>query len=57
MRSAQRKVLVADFSKFLRRKLCRIVPFSEIDCVITDKGLPDPMRTSIRALGLELILV
>jgi DeoR family transcriptional regulator of aga operon len=54
---AREKILVADSSKFGKRSLSRIASLFELDKVITDKGLPEPLLTSMRARGLEVILV
>ena len=56
VRIAQRKVLVADSTKFLHRQLCRIVPFQQLDCVVTDTGLSEALRRTIEGMGIELIL-
>ena len=50
-------ILVADASKFSKRSMTRIAPFSEIDTVISDTGLPDETRAKLTALGCNLILV
>jgi DeoR/GlpR family transcriptional regulator of sugar metabolism len=50
-------ILVADASKFSKRSMTRIAPFSEIDTVITDSGLDPGIQAKIRAMGCSLILV
>jgi DeoR/GlpR family transcriptional regulator of sugar metabolism len=57
VRIAREKILVADSSKFGKRSLSRIVSLFELDKVITDKGLPEAILTSMRSRGLEVILV
>jgi DeoR/GlpR family transcriptional regulator of sugar metabolism len=57
VRIAREKILVADSSKFGKRSLSRIVSLFELDKVITDKGLPEPLLTAMRSRGLEVILV
>jgi DeoR/GlpR family transcriptional regulator of sugar metabolism len=48
--------VVADASKFSRRSMSRIAPFSEIDIVISDKSLTEDIQTKLRSLGCNLIL-
>src|ERR1051326_6399511 len=55
-RSARKRILVADSSKFGKRSLCRIVPLSDVHTVITDTGLAEGQQQQIRAAGVELIL-
>ena len=57
LRVAREIILVADASKFSRRSMARIAPFSEIDIVISDTSMTEEVRTNIRALGCNLILV
>jgi len=47
---------VADASKFSKRSMVRIAPFSEIDMVISDTGLREEMQEKVRGLGCNLIL-
>jgi DeoR family transcriptional regulator of aga operon len=56
-RIAKERILVADSSKFGKRSLSRIVPLSEIDVLITDRGLPAETQTELRSLELKLVLV
>ena len=56
-RIAKEKILVADSSKFGKRSLSRIVPLSDIDVLITDRGLPAETQTELRSLELKLVLV
>ena len=49
-------ILVADSSKFSRRSMARIVPFSEIDTVISDSSLPEDIQARLRSLGCGLLL-
>ena len=53
---ARERILVADSSKFCKRALCRIVELSEINTVITDRGLTESLQKQIRAQGPDLIL-
>jgi DeoR family galactitol utilization operon repressor len=54
---ATRSVLVTDSSKFGKQGFVRILSLSDIDVVITDKGLPQAAVEAIEAMGIELILV
>jgi DeoR family transcriptional regulator of aga operon len=57
LRISREIILVADASKFSKRSMTRIVPFSEIDTVISDTGLDEQTQIKLRALGCNLILV
>jgi len=57
LRIAREIILVADASKFSKRSMSRIVPFSEIDTVISDKGLGEEIQSKLRSSGCNLILV
>ncbi len=50
-------ILVSDASKFSKRSMSRIAPFSEIDTVISDTGLGEEIQVKLRAMGCNLILV
>ena len=56
-RIAREKILVADSSKFGKRSLSRIVPLSDIDVIVTDRGLPSDLQNDLRARELKLVLV
>jgi len=56
-RIARETILVADSSKFGKRSLSRIVPLSEIDIIITDRGLPAETQAELRSREIKLILV
>ena len=55
--AAERVVVVCDSTKFGRRSLSRIVPSSQIHCVITDKNLPQQAEIELREQDIEVILV
>ena len=57
LRIAREIILVADASKFSKRSMSRIAPFSEIDTVISDKGLSENIQAKVRSSGCNLILV
>jgi DeoR/GlpR family transcriptional regulator of sugar metabolism len=56
LRIAREIILVADASKFSKRSMVRIAPFTEIDTVISDTGLREEMQEKVRGLGCNLIL-
>ena len=56
LRIAREIILVADASKFSKRSMVRIAPFSEIDTVISDTGLREEIQEKVRGLGCNLIL-
>ncbi len=57
IRIAREIIVVADASKFSKRGMSRIVPFSGIDIVISDTRLDERIQTKLRAEGCNLILV
>lgn len=54
---AQKVVVVTDSSKFSKRAFASICPLSEIDVLITDKGVDPKTADEIRAAGVEIVLV
>ena len=56
LRIAREIILVADASKFSKRSMVRIAPFTEIDTVISDTGLREEIQEKVRGLGCNLIL-
>jgi len=57
LRISREIILVADSSKFSKRSMTRIAPFSEVDTVISDTGMNEETQARLRALGCNLILV
>jgi DeoR family transcriptional regulator of aga operon len=57
LRISREIILVADASKFSKRSMTRIAPFSEIDTVISDTGLSEETQAKLRSVGCNLILV
>jgi DeoR family transcriptional regulator of aga operon len=57
LRISREIILVADASKFSKRSMTRIAPFSEIDTVISDTSLDEVIQEKLRSLGCNLILV
>lgn len=57
MRIAREIILVADATKFTKRSMSRIAPFSEIDSVISDTRLDEEIQEKLRSLGCNLMLV
>ena len=56
MRAAQKVIVLADSSKFLRRGFSKIADLSEIDLIITDSGVPQAMRDRLEERGIELCI-
>jgi DeoR/GlpR family transcriptional regulator of sugar metabolism len=56
VRIAREIILVSDASKFSKRGMVRIAPFSEIDTVISDTGLREEIQEKVRGLGCNLML-
>jgi DeoR family transcriptional regulator of aga operon len=56
LRIAREIILVADASKFSKRSMVRIAPFSEIDIIISDTGLRTEIQEKVRGAGCNLIL-
>jgi DeoR family transcriptional regulator of aga operon len=57
IRIAREIILVADSSKFSKRSMSRIAPFSQIDTVISNTSLDEEIQQKLRAIGCNLILV
>lgn len=56
MGAAQKVIVLADSSKFMRRGFSKIADISEVDLIITDAGVPDSMRARLEEHGIELII-
>jgi len=56
MRIFREIILVADASKFSKRGMSRIAPFSEIDTIISDTSLREEIQEKLRSMGCNLIL-
>jgi DeoR family transcriptional regulator of aga operon len=54
---ARQVILVADSSKFGTVSPALICPLSAIHVLVTDTGLPDDVRTSLTAKGLQVACV
>ena len=54
--AGQRLVILADHTKWGLRGLSTIVPLRDADVVISDTGLDDNARETIRAHGPQLVL-
>jgi DeoR family transcriptional regulator, aga operon transcriptional repressor len=57
LRISREIILVADASKFSKRSMSRIAPFSEIDSIISDVSLQEDIQEKLRSLGCKLVLV
>ncbi len=56
MRAAQKVIVLADSSKFMRRGFSKIADLSEVDLIITDSGVPAAMKERLEERGIELII-
>lgn len=56
IRIAREIILVADASKFTKRSMSRIAPFSQIDTVISDTSLDEEVQQKLRGAGCNLML-
>ena len=53
--SAARVIVLADSSKFRHPAFCDVVPFTEVDAIITDSYLGEEDRLAVAEAGVELI--
>lgn len=56
MHAAQKVIVLADSSKFMRRGFSKIADLSDIDLIITDSGVPQAMRERLEEHGIELLI-
>ncbi len=56
IQQASQVIAVFDSSKFNKRSYVHIADLSEIQCIVTDKGLPAGMKTKLKNAGIELRL-
>jgi DeoR/GlpR family transcriptional regulator of sugar metabolism len=54
---AQRKVLLADSSKFGKVLSLNVTPLQQLDLIVTDTGLADEHIAALRQLGVEVLVV
>ncbi|MEV4255992.1 DeoR/GlpR family DNA-binding transcription regulator [Spirillospora sp. NPDC049652] len=54
MESADRRVLLADHTKFAKNGLFQLAPLTDFDLVIVDAGTPDSEVEALRARGVRL---
>jgi DeoR family transcriptional regulator of aga operon len=47
-------VLLADSTKYQTRAFARVVPLSDIDCLITDRGFPEEAAQQMAAQGIKV---
>jgi DeoR family transcriptional regulator of aga operon len=55
--AARRRILLADSTKWFTDDPHKVAALSSFDTVITDTGMPEPIREAIRATGTELQVV
>lgn len=56
LHAAERKVLLVDHSKFAKRALHRFARIDDFDAVVVDSGIGPDDLTSVRDLGVEVIV-
>lgn len=56
MKCADEVIVVADHTKFGKRALARLAPWSDVDRLVSDEGLDDHWRAAVEAQGVPLIL-
>ncbi len=56
MRAADETIVVADSSKFGHQSLAHVCELQEIDCLITDSGIPSEWRKKLTEAGIHLIV-
>jgi DeoR family fructose operon transcriptional repressor len=54
LRSARRKILLADHSKVGRVSLCKHADLTDIDLFITDSGIPAEQLAAIETVGVTV---
>ena len=57
IQQADRVIAVFDSSKFNKRSFVHIADARELDCIVTDRAMPNGMGAKLRALGIELRVV
>ena len=57
IQQADRVIAVFDSSKFNKRSFVHIADACELDCIVTDRAMPNGMGAKLRALGIELRVV
>jgi len=55
--AAERIIVVTDSSKFGTRSLHSVLPLSDIDTLVTDKGIPENFQDELNSLGVELLII
>lgn len=55
--AGEKAVLVTDSSKFGRISLAKVCDLTDVDLIVTDRGLPDEMRERLLELGVEVQIV
>lgn len=57
IKMARKVIVVADSSKFGRRNLAVICSVSQIDVLITDKGISATDKEALEKMGVEVVIV
>jgi len=56
-RQAERVVVLADSSKFMKAGFVSVLPLSEIDTLITDSGLAPKIIKQLEGAGVHIVAV
>lgn len=54
--SADKVVVLVDSSKFAVRSLMSVIPFEDIDIIVTDGNAPEATVKEIRDIGVNVIV-
>jgi DeoR/GlpR family transcriptional regulator of sugar metabolism len=54
---SERVILVADHTKFGKPSLISMIPLNDVNCLVTDAGLPDEAIVTLNSLKIELVVV
>ena len=57
IQQADKVIAVFDSSKFNKRSFVHIADTKELDCIITDRAIPNGLAAKLRASGIELRIV
>lgn len=54
--AAEQVIVLADSSKFNRRGLAKICNLDQIDCIVTDAGVPDKILKKLQEFGVRVVV-
>jgi DeoR family transcriptional regulator of aga operon len=55
--SVQKRIVLADSSKFGKKAFGKICNLEDIDVVITDSGIPEVYKEKLEEMGIEVMVV